>query len=163
MDIVTFAVLALIFFISIIKYMEHKEEEALVQRWELVNYIHDLECNNDHLKETILSMFTNSMDRYLLPKLLFSTLIAIFSGEFKNHIKKFDDEVIPTKEEKEIFDAAFKKMIKVNFSYTPHWYVVFGIITLLILGVMEFFIRTGKTFDKLYNYQQRSYMNSIAR
>lgn len=162
MDIVTFTAVALVCFMGIVKYMEHKQAEALAQRWELVNFIAETECN-DELKSTIASMYTDSMDRFLLPKLLWYTIIIASSKELKQKLISFDHDVVPTKEEKEIFNNAFKKMLKVNFSYVPHWYVLFGIIALLVLGVMEFFIRTGKTLDRLYNYQQKSYLQSVVR
>lgn len=163
MNTVIFGSIASLIFIALIKYREHKEAEALSQRWELVNYISETATENKNLSAAMISMLTESMDKHLLPKLIWATFISIISRNFKNDVKKFNDEIASQKSDKDIFSTAFRKMMKVNFTYAPYWYIFFGLIALIMLAILVLFMKAGKAMEKMYAYQQQSYLSVATR
>ena len=153
MDILTFACLAILVFIALIKYSEHTAQQALEKRWEMIEYYNREIANaselSTNMKSLCVTVINDSLDRFLLPRLLFYAVLDAFrTPHQKNEINQYlYGSATPSQEAQIKYETFIRSMIKVNAYNAPHWYFLFVIVLFSVAMVYFVFRKTNKSIE----------------
>ena len=154
MDSVIFGSIACLILISLVKYLQHTSEYALVQRWELVKFIKPMLQDDNYsneFKSMLLGFYHMSLDRNIIVKMIFRMCKElIFNKNLKNDISVFKKEF--NKMDKDfinMYQDLNAIFIKITFYNAPHWYLIFGIFGVLIFIINFIFSKANNLLTKV--------------
>ncbi|WP_169975841.1 hypothetical protein [Campylobacter sp. RM16191] len=147
----------------LVRYHQVTTKLSLEKRWELVNLIKEVEADEDYsepFKELLYTMFTDSVKKEWIPSMiLFGSWM--FVTDRKNFKKRRDDFAAKLKsnpKELEVFQKAMPLMVKINMIAAPHWYIILGIVTLVMfVFLLLFSIIYEKTINIFKNGEKTFY------
>lgn len=151
---------AVLFFILLVLYKQKTNQQALLARWELVDFISKAKKStmSKSLDSQLDFIFLHSTKANFLPKGFF---ILVFAKLFKKQAlakanQEFKDTILADKKEHELYKKAITLMIKINFKAAPHWYVI----AVFVLGFISLSSKLSKRISKKYE-PQAFYINII--
>ena len=136
--------------------MQHTTELALNKRWKFVDFMQPI-LNDDNyspeFKRIILSMFNDSMEKRLLPKIIFFGLWSKFITPEKYHSYEtsFKDEILQSNNKyHEKYWNAVALLIEINFYNAPHWYFFAVVPFMFVVIVVSIFMKANRIINKTF-------------